>query len=171
MSYTTERRLSPEELKQRNSTAMLQALDTEKQVTLTEKNWTGLITLQQNILRTLEDMLTKDDLTYYLNQILDINEGHLSWIEQTEKEFLEQAGSLNGAFSSGSSAICNAAKESVQSIGNEARSSLRELSTETRQSMKDMLDKTKKQIQASMIFSTAWTVIMATLCVISRIWR
>ena len=83
MSYTTERRLSPEELKQRNSTAMLQALDTEKQVTLTEKNWTGLITLQQNILRTLEDMLTKQDLVDYLNQISDINESHLSWMEQT----------------------------------------------------------------------------------------
>lgn len=169
MSYTTERRLSPEELKQRNSTAMLQALDTEKQVTLTEKNWTGLLTLQQNILRTLEDMLTKQDLVNYLNQILDINEGHLSWMEQTEKEFLEQAGSLNGAFSSGSSAICNAAKESVQLIGNEARSSLRELSTETRQNIQNMLDKTKKQIRTNTIFCTVWTMLLAGLCALLHI--
>ena len=169
MSYTTERRLSPEELKQRNSTAMLQALDTEKQVTLTEKNWTGLITLQQNILRTLEDMLTKQDLVNYLNQILNINDGHLSWMEQTEKEFLEQAGSLSGAFSSGSSAICNAAKESVKSIGNEARSSLRELSTETRQSMKDMLDETKKQIRTNTILCTVWSMLLAGLCALLHI--
>ena len=169
MSYTTERRLSPEELKQRNNTAMMQALDTEKQVTLTEKNWNGLLTLQQNILRTLEDMLTKDDLTYYLNQILNINEEHLSWMEQTEKEFLEQAGSLSGAFSSGSSAICNAAKESVKSIGNEARSSLRELSAETRQNIQNMLDKTKKQIRTNTILCTVWTMLLAGLCALLHI--
>ena len=171
MNSNYERRLSPEELKQRNSTAMMQALDTERQVTVTEKNWNGLLTLQQNILRTLEDMLTEDDLLEYLNRFISICSGHLNQMEDTEQEFLKQAGKLNEAFSSGSSKVCSAAQESVKSIGNEAWNSLRDLTTETRRNLKDMLDGVKRRLRISTIISTIWVMLLAGLCTVLHLWN
>ena len=171
MSYSTERRLSPEELKELNKMAMMQARDTETEVRVTEHNWQGLLILMENILRTQETLLTEDDLLDYLNRFISICSGHLSRMEDTEQEFLKQAGKLNEAFSSGSSKVCSAAQESVKSIGNEAWNSLRDLTTETRRNLKDMLDGMKRRLRISTIISTIWVMLLAGLCTVLHLWN
>ena len=91
MNSNYERRLSPEELKQRNNAAMMQALDTERQVTVTEKNWQAVVHLLQSILQAQDSLLTEDDLLDYLNRFISICSGHLSRMEDTEQEFLKQS--------------------------------------------------------------------------------
>ena len=51
MSLTSDKQLSLEELKQLNTQDLSTARDVERQVTVTEKNWTGVT----NLLRRISD--------------------------------------------------------------------------------------------------------------------
>ena len=171
MSYSTERRLSPEELKELNKMAMMQARDTETEVRVTEHNWQGLLILMENILRTQETLLTEDDLLDYLNRFISICSGHLSRMEDTEQEYLKQAGKLNEAFSSGSSKVCSAAQESVKSIGREAESTMRDLTCKTDSSLEELRQETRKRLRISTIISTIWVMLLAGLCTVLHLWN
>ena len=50
MNFRPEQKLSSEELKRRNGADLMMAMDTDRQVTLTEKNWTAVINILRNIL-------------------------------------------------------------------------------------------------------------------------
>lgn len=157
MNFRPEQKLSPEELKRRNSTDLMMAMDTDRQVTLTEKNWTAVI----NILRNILEAQGKTDK--HLDTLLTQTEAekHLNTLTQLTEQFNARAGKTSERFSSDCEKLVNATQRSLDSITKSTEGNLSNMMNHCRYELSDLVQSARRRLVTSSVLCWALTTLLA----------
>ena len=157
MNFRPEQKLSPEELKRRNSTDLMMAMDTDRQVTLTEKNWTAVI----NILRSILETQGKTDK--HLNTLLTQAdaEKHLNTLTQLTEQFNARAGKTSERFSSDCEKLVNATQRSLDSITKSTEGNLSNMMNHCRYELSDLVKSARRRLVTSSVLCWVLTTLLA----------
>ena len=157
MNFRPEQKLSPEELKRRNSADLMMAMDTDRQVTLTEKNWTAVISILRSILaaqdktdKHLDTLLTQADA-----------EKHLNTLAQLTTQFNTQAGNTSERFSSDCEELVRGAQRSLDSITKTTELNLSNMMDHYRYELSDLVQSARRRLVTSSVLCWALTTLLA----------
>ena len=140
----TERRMTTQEMLTQHKKLMDEEKRLEPSVIVTERNWSALLEMQDNLFQ--QQMQLDTDLKKLLTRE-DAQESLIKMQTSAEK-FEKQAGSLNEKYSSGCKALTETTKNALTTILDDTRKQLSETVRET-----------KKKIR-----TCAWISIMAVIC-------
>ena len=157
MNFRPEQKLSPEELKRRNSTDLMMAMDTDRQVTLTEKNWTAVI----NILRSILEAQDKTDK--HMDTLLTQTEAekHLNTLTQLTEQFNARAGKTSERFSSDCEKLVNATQRSLDSITKSTEGNLSNMTDHYRYELSDLVKSARRRLVTSSVLCWVLTTLLA----------
>ena len=140
MNSTSEQKHSLDELKRMNSRDLTTASEGERHITLTEKNWTAVLSLLGRmcstldmILATLTELLTRQDAEALLNSI-----------EQTTQQFAWQAEDMNARFSANANALAQSTEKSLRSMEGSTESTLREMVRKTDAQLQELMGSARR---------------------------
>ena len=157
MNFRPEQKLSPEELKRRNSADLMMAMDTDRQVTLTEKNWTAVISILRSILaaqdktdKHLDTLLTQADA-----------EKHLNTLVQLTAQFNTQAGNVSERFSSDCEELVRDTQRSLDSITKTTELNLSNMTDHYRYELSDLVKSARRRLVTSSVLCWALTTLLA----------
>ena len=151
----TERRMTTQEMLAQHKKLMDEAQRLEPSVTVTEKNWSAMLEMQDRLFR--QQMQLDTDLKMLLTKA----EAQESLIKmQTSAEnFEKQAGSLNEKYSSACKELAESTQKAVTMI---SESSNREISAVAQES--------KKKIRLCAWVSITAVILCAALCALAVLW-
>ena len=157
MNFRPEQKLSPEELKRRNSADLMMAMDTDRQVTLTEKNWMAVINILTRILEAqgktdkhLDTLLTQTDA-----------EKHLNTLVQLTAQFNTQAGNVSERFSSDCEELVRGTQRSLDSITKSTERNLSNMTDHYRYELSDLVQSARRRLVTSSVLCWALTTMLA----------
>ena len=157
MNFRPEQKLSSEELKRRNDADLMMAMDTDRQVTLTEKNWTAVISILRSILaaqektdKHLDTLLTQADA-----------EKHLNTLAQLTTQFNTQAGSVNERFSSDCEKLVRDTQRSLDMITKSTEGNLSNMTDHYRYELSDLVQSARRRLVTSSVLCWALTTLLA----------
>ena len=157
MNFRPEQKLSSEELKRRNGADLMMAMDTDRQVTLTEKNWTAVI----NILRSI--LAAQDKTDKHLDTLLTQAdaEKHLNTLVQLTAQFNTQAGNASERFSSDCEKLVNATQRNLDSITKSTERNLSNMTDHYRYELSDLVQSARRRLVTSSVLCWALTTLLA----------
>ena len=157
MNFRPEQKLSSEELKRRNGADLMMAMDTDRQVTLTEKNWMAVI----NILRSILEAQGKTDkhLDTLLTQVEA--EKHLNTLTQLTAQFNTQAGNASERFSSDCEELVRDTQRSLDSITKSTERNLSNMTEHYRYELSDLVKSARRRLVTSSVLCWALTTLLA----------
>lgn len=157
MNFRPEQKLSSEELKRRNSADLMMAMDTDRQVTLTEKNWTAVISILRSILaaqektdKHLDTLLTQADA-----------EKHLNTLAQLTTQFNTQAGNVSERFFSDCEELVRGTQRSLDSITKTTELNLSNMMDHYRYELSDLVQSARRRLVTSSVLCWALTALLA----------
>ena len=161
MKSESEKRLSMDELKALNRRDLSTASEGERHITLTDRNWTAVLNLlarlstqQLETQAALALLLTRPDVEELLKQMDRNAQAQLRSLNAEVESFGQQAGNLNGRFSS-------AAERLVSNTEKELTS----LTRSTRDSLDSMRSETGSQIEQLRRSTIRWLRVMGVVCI------
>ena len=157
MNFRPEQKLSSEELKRRNGADLMMAMDTDRQVTLTEKNWMAVINILRSILEAqgktdkhLDTLLTQADA-----------EKHLNTLVQLTAQFNTQAGNTSERFSSDCEKLVSATQRNLDSITKSTERNLSNMTEHYRYELSDLVKSARRRLVNSSVLCWALTALLA----------
>ena len=157
MNFRPEQKLSSEELKRRNGADLMMAMDTDRQVTLTEKNWMAVINILTRILEAqdktdkhLDTLLTQADA-----------EKHLNTLVQLTAQFNTQAGDVSERFSSDCEELVRDTQRSLDSITKTTELNLSNMRDHYRYELSDLVQSARRRLVTSSVLCWALTTLLA----------
>lgn len=162
MSLQSERKLSMEDLKSRNSTNLMKMKDVEQKVTLAEHNWTALIQLIEYILEALEQqnqfqqtMLTRADVEQYLKEMALRSKELQAQLSSTAEWFDQQAGNASERISSDSERLTTSAKHGMDAMIKETQWQISQLTETVQQELSEAVSTAKLWMVRIALLTTA----------------
>ena len=157
MNFRPEQKLSPEELKRRNSTDLMMAMDTDRQVTLTEKNWTAVI----NILRSI--LAAQDKTDKHMDTLLTQAdaEKHLNTLTQLTEQFNARAGKTSERFSSDCEELVRDTQRRLDSITKSTERNLSNMTDHYRYELSDLVQSARRRLVTSSVLCWVLTTLLA----------
>ena len=157
MNFRPEQKLSSEELKRRNGADLMMAMDTDRQVTLTEKNWMAVI----NILTRILEAQGKTDK--HLDTLLTQAEAekHLNTLVQLTAQFNTQAGNTSERFSSDCEELVRDTQRSLDSITKTTELNLSNMMDHYRYELSDLVQSARRRLVTSSVLCWALTTLLA----------
>lgn len=159
-----------DELKNMNRRDLTAAGECETRVTLTEKNWSAVVSLLTRlcsvldmILATLATLLTKPDADALLSQIEHSTQTQLRQLDQTVEQFARQAEAMNERFASDANALVQSTEKSLRSMENSTENELREMARKTSTQLDELIDSAKKWMTLLGIVSLLLLVLLGTI--------
>ena len=159
-----------DELKARNRRDLTAAGECETRVTLTEKNWSAVVSLLtrlcsvlDTILATLATLLTRPDAEALLGQIERSTQMQLRQLDQTAEQFARQAETMSERFASDANALVQSTEKSLRSMENSTENELREMARKTSTQLGELIDSAKKWICLLGAASFLLLVLMGTI--------
>ena len=151
----TEQRMTTQEMLMQHRKLMDEAQRLEPSVIVTERNWSALLEMQDNLFQQqmqldadLKTLLTREDAQTALNEM-----------QESTENFEKQAGSLNEKYSSGCKALTETTKNALTTILND-----------TKNQLSDMEQTAQKKIITCAWISTAAVILCAALCSLVVLW-
>ena len=174
MSLQSERQLSMEDLKSRNSTNLMKMKDVEQTVTLAEHNWTALIQLIEYILEALEQqnrfqqtMLTRADVEQYLKEMALRSKELQAQLSSTAEWFDQQAGNTSERISSDSERLTTSAKQGMDTVIKQTQWQISQLTETTRQELSEAVSTAKLWMVRISLLTTGAAALLLTLLVLA----
>ena len=170
MNFRPEQKLSSEELKRRNGADLMMAMDTDRQVTLTEKNWMAVINILTRILEAqgktdkhLDTLLTQADAEKHLDTLLTQAdaEKHLNTLAQLTAQFNTQAGNVSERFSSDCEKLVSATQRNLDSITKSTERNLSNMTEHYRYELSDLVQSARRRLVTSSVLCWALTTLLA----------
>ena len=157
MNFRPEQKLSSEELKRRNDTDLMMAMDTDRHVTLTEKNWTAVISILRSILAA------QDKTDKHLDTLLTQAEAekHLNTLVQLTAQFNTQAGNVSERFSSDCEELVRDTQRSLDSITKTTELNLSNMMDHYRYELSDLVQSARRRLVTSSVLCWALTTLLA----------
>ena len=159
-----------DELKALNAKDLSAASACETRVTLTEKNWSAVVSLLTRlcsvldmILATLATLLTKPDAEELLGQIERSTQMQLCQWNQTTEQFAQQAEAMSERFASDANALVLSTEKSLRSMENSTENELREMARKTSTQLDELIDSAKKWMTLLGIVSLLLLVLLGTI--------
>ena len=159
-----------DELKARNRRDLLTAGECETHVTLTEENWSAVVSLLTRlcsmldmILATLATLLTRPDAEELLGQIERSTQMQLRQLDQTAMQFAQQAEAINERFASDANALARSTEKSLRSMESSTENELREMACKTSTQLDEMISSAKKWMTLLGIVSLLLLVLLGTI--------
>ena len=157
MNFRPEQKLSSEELKRRNGADLMMAMDTDRQVTLTEKNWTAVINILRSILEAqgktdkhLDTLLTQADAEKQLNTLAQLTE-----------QFNTQAGNTSERFSSDCEKLVRDTQRSLDMITKSTEGNLSNMMDHYRYELSDLVQSARRRLVTSSVLCWVLTTLLA----------
>ena len=157
MNFRPEQKLSSEELKRRNGADLMMAMDTDRHVTLTEKNWMAVI----NILTRILEAQGKTDK--HLDTLLTQAEAekHLNTLAQLTTRFNTQAGNTSERFSSDCEELVRDTQRSLDSITKTTELNLSNMMDHYRYELSDLVKSARRRLVTSSVLCWTLTTLLA----------
>lgn len=162
MSLQSERQLSMEELKSRNSVNLMKAKEVEQKVTLTEQNWIALIQLIENILEEQQQqnqfqqtMLSAEDAKQYLTEMEQRSKELQTILNSTAEWLALQVGNLSEMISSDSEKLTTSAKQGVDTMIKETQWQISQLTETVQQELSEAVSTAKLWMVRIALLTTA----------------
>ena len=157
MNFRPEQKLSSEELKRRNGADLMMAMDTDRHVTLTEKNWMAVI----NILTRILEAQGKTDK--HLDTLLTQAEAekHLNTLVQLTAQFNTQAGNTSERFSSDCEELVRDTQRSLDSITKSTERNLSNMTEHYRYELSDLVKSARRRLVTSSVLCWVLTTLLA----------
>lgn len=159
-----------DELKNMNRRDLTAAGECETRVTLTEKNWSAVVSLLERlctmllqIMALLETLLTRPDAENLLGQIERSTQMQLCQWNQTTEQFAQQAEAMSERFASDANALVQGTEKSLRSMENSTENELREMARKTSTQLDEMIDSVKKWMTLLGIVSLLLLVLLGTI--------
>ena len=147
MNSKSGKEYSMDELKAMNRRDLTAASECETRVTLTEKNWSAVVSLLERlctmllqIMALLETLLTRPDAENLLGQIERSTQMQLCQWNQTTEQFAQQAEAMSERFASDANALVQSTEKSLHSMSGSTEKTLREMTNETRAQINELVD-------------------------------
>ena len=161
---------SMDELKAMNRRDLTMASECETRVTLTEKNWSAVVSLLTRlcsmldmILATLATLLTRPDAEELLGRIERSTQMQLRQLHQTAEQFERQAEAINERFASDANALVQSTEKSLRAMENSTENELREMARKTSTQLDELIDSAKKWMTLLGIVSLLLLVLLGTI--------
>lgn len=142
---------SMDDLKAMNRRDLTMASECETRVTLTEKNWSAVVSLLTRlcsmldlILATLATLLTKPDVEELLGQIERSTQMQLRQLDQTAEQFERQANQMNDRYAAKTNALLRSSEETLQKLESSTKNTLRDMTVETRSQIDGLIESARK---------------------------
>ena len=159
-----------DELKNMNRRDLTAAGECETRVTLTEKNWSAVVSLLTRlcsvldmILATLATLLTRPDAEELLGRIEHSTQTQLCQWNQTTEQFAQQAEAINERFASDANALARNTEKSLRSMESSTENELREMARKTSAQLDELIDSVKKWMTLLGIVSLLLLVLLGTI--------
>ncbi len=142
---------SMDELKAMNRRDLTMASECETRVTLTEKNWSAVVSLLTRlcsmldmILATLVTLLTRPDAEELLGRIERSTQMQLRQLHQTAEQFERQVNQMNDRYTAKTSSLLRCSEESLQKLEGSTKNTLRDMTSETRAQISELIESARK---------------------------
>lgn len=140
-----------DELKNMNRRDLTAAGECETRVTLTEKNWSAVVSLLTRlcsvldmILAMLSTLLTKPDAEELLGQIERSTQMQLRQLHQTAEQFERQANLMSERYAAKTNGLLRSSEESLQKLESSTKNTLRDMTSETRAQINVLIESARK---------------------------
>jgi len=176
LNLQSERKLSMEDLRSRNSTNLMKMKDVEQKVTLAEHNWTALIRLIEYILEEQERqnrfqqmMLTRADVEQYLKEMALRSKEFQAQLSSTVEWFEQQAGNASERISSDSEQLTTSARQGMDTVIKQTQWQISQLIETTRQELSEAVSTAKLwMIRISLLTTGAAALLLILLVLVVR---
>ena len=142
---------SMDDLKTLNRRDLMTASECETRVTLTEKNWSAVVSLLTRlcsmldmILATLATLLTRPDAEELLGQIERSTQMQLRQLHQTAEQFERQANLMSERYAAKTNGLLRSSEESLQKLESSTKNTLRDMTSETRSQIDGLIESARK---------------------------
>lgn len=174
MSLQSEQRLSPEELRMRNSKDLMIARDTERLVTLSEKNWEAVIRLLESILNAQntfqqfqETLLTGAAVEQHLMNLSQQSKLQQEQFRKTAKQFEIQVGNTSEQFSSASQDLTANSKAGLDLMTRKTQQQITDITNMAQREICNLVEEAKRKLMKSSLLSTAVAALLAISSVLA----
>ena len=159
-----------DELKAMNRRDLTMASECETRVTLTEKNWSAVVSLLTRlcsmldmILATLTTLLTRPDAEELLGQIERTTQMQLRQLHQTAEQFERQANQMNDRYAAKTNGLLRSSEESLQKLESSTKNTLRDMTSETRSQINALIESARKWLTRLGMMSLLLLVVLGII--------
>lgn len=174
MNLQSEQRLSQEELRMRNSKDLMIARDTERLVTLSEKNWEAVIRLLESILNAQnasqqfqKTLLTATDVEQYLMNLSQQNKLQQEQFRKTAKQFEIQVGNTSEQFSSASQDLTANSKAGLDLMTRKTQQQITDITNMAQREISNLVESAQRKMMKASLLSAAATALLAISSVLA----
>lgn len=174
MSLPSEQRLSPEELRMRNSKDLMIARDTERLVTLSEKNWEAVIRLLESILNAQnasqqfqKTLLTEADVEQHLMNLSQQSKLQQEQFRKTAKQFEIQVGNTSEKFSSALQDLAASGKAGMDLMTRKAQQQITDITNMAQREISNLAETAQCKLMKASLLSAAAAALLAISSVLA----